>query len=105
MKKQYVFYITNHGYGHASRNVAIIKKMFEMDENIVIHVKTDEERIRFLKRNLEELGEKIVYYSGYTDVGLILNPDTLQVDAAALESEVCRELAYWDSYIQKETAF
>ena len=105
MKKQYVFYITNHGYGHASRNVAIIKKMFEMDENIVIHVKTDEERIRFLKRNLEELGEKIVYYSGYTDVGLILNPDTLQVDAAALESEVCRELACWDFYIQKETAF
>lgn len=105
MKKQYVFYITNHGYGHASRNVAIIRKMFEMDENIIVHVKTDEERIQFLRRNLKELGERIVYYSGYTDVGLILNPDTLQVDAARLEREVRRELGYWDSYIEKETAF
>ena len=48
---KYVFYITNHGYGHASRNVPIILELLKRNSDNLVYVKSDIQRIEFLKRN------------------------------------------------------
>lgn len=105
MSREYVFYITNHGYGHAARNVPIVQEILECDQTSIIHIKSDKERILFLKRNLKENVERIFYYEDYKDVGLILKKETLDVDISEMKKQVGDELKKWKEYIENELLF
>lgn len=105
MNKKIVFYITGHGYGHASRNVAIIKQLLKSEEDVKIWVKSDRERISFLKRNLLDVEMNIQYASDYYDIGFPLDPHTYEVDADKLYEQAKYEVKQWKEYIKKECEF
>lgn len=105
MIREYAFYITNHGYGHASRNVVIIEKLFEINPESIVHIKTDAERADFMKRNLERFSGRIYYYPNYTDVGIILHSSTFEVNVAELEKSVIKETNKWAKRIKNEKIF
>lgn len=83
--KHIAYFITPHGYGHATRSIAIMEAWLARDSKVVFHVITavDEHLFR------ETLGDRFVYHREVCDVGLI-QQDAMNIDedatVAALET-------------------
>lgn len=105
MNQRIAFYITNHGYGHASRNAAIIEKLLDKSGNLKIWIKSDAERTDFLKRNLRKYSDRIIFEQHYRDVGFLLKEETLEVDVNLLYEKVCSDVEQWPFYIMSEKQF
>lgn len=99
------FYITNHGFGHASRNVPIIKNILKQNPNNHIYIKSDAIRCDFLKRNLSEYSDQISYYEDCKENGLILQPGKMLPDLPKMKEQIKADFLYWDQYIQRESQF
>ena len=103
--KSIAFYISTHGYGHASRCVPIIEEMLKQDPNLMITVKTDATLARYMRGYLSSDRSRLRFVSIRTDVGLILKPGTMEVDAEALLIEVKQFVQTWDRQIEEEKAW
>lgn len=103
-EKTFVFYITNHGYGHASRNVAIIQQLLSLNNNIRVIVKSDKERCSFMQRNLGQC-ENVEYYSDCQEVGVILEEGGLQPDVSTMRTQIESDIQLWPTYIRREQKF
>ena len=101
---KYVFYITNHGYGHASRNVPIIEELLNRDKSAEIYIKTDDLRVEFLKRNFKK-NSNIRYYSDCKEVGLVLKEGTLTPDVEIMKIAIKNDVLKWPQYIEREEHF
>lgn len=99
------FYITNHGYGHASRNVPIIMKILDNCENSIVYIKTAPEQAAFMRRNLKKYKGSIIYDTSYYDAGLILNAATYEIDIDMLSTNIKQYLNNWNIYIKNECKF
>lgn len=102
---KYLFYITNHGFGHASRNVPVIEELLRRDSRNEVLIKTDKLRAEFLQRNLWAFEDRIHFYTDCNDVGMILYPGTLVVDVVRLEREIRADQCRWPEYIAREERF
>lgn len=100
-----IFYITNHGYGHASRNAAIIQELTQKEKESHIIIKSDEDRCRFLQRNLGREKDQIQYYIDCKDTGLVLEPGTLNIDVSATKTLIQSDVFGWKRNIERETRF
>lgn len=87
MVRQICFYLSDHGFGHAARNLPIIMKLLE-NEAVHITVVCGEEQVAFMNANLTQ-GQKnrTSFRIEHTDVGLILKDGTLYPDRERLEKE------------------
>lgn len=101
---RYVFYITNHGYGHASRNVPIIKNLLNRDFNTEVYIKTDALRVEFLKRNFGK-NERIKYYEDCNEIGLVLKEGELLPNKETMKEAIEIDLLNWNQYIKREEHF
>lgn len=106
------FYITNHGYGHASRNVPIICTLLRKNPEIRVFIKSDKERCEFLRRNFAFYGmdvpfieQRIEYYYDVSETGLVLKPGTMETDSALMKNEVLADYTKWQYYIERERKF
>ncbi len=98
-----VFYITNHGFGHASRNVPIIENLLDASSENAVAVKSDERICSFLKRNLSS--SRVSYYTDCHEVGLVLKEGTAIPDETALLDAINTDKEQWPSYIEREKVF
>ena len=96
------FYISNHGYGHASRNIPIIERLLEQDKNLCIEIKTGSNLIDFMRQSLINNSSRIVYHPMSTDLGLILKPGSMEVDKEVLLKEVKIFISTWAVSIEQE---
>lgn len=104
--KSIVFYISDHGFGHASRCLALIESMVQLDKEIKIFIKTGEEQLNFCKAYLSKCKHNDVYYEvKKNDVGLILKQNSLEVDKEKLRVEVENWIKGWNDYIRYEERF
>ncbi len=77
------YYISDYGYGHATRSVAIIRELLKSNKNltiIVCHSFAQE----FLKESLKD--SRVAFRTLETDVGYILNPLTLELDYLKIQN-------------------
>ncbi|MBX7392910.1 hypothetical protein K4H77_01005 [Clostridium chauvoei] len=86
--KKIAFYISDHGFGHASRNIPIIRYILGANKEINIIIKTGVFQGEFLKNSLEEFSNRIEYYFSPMDVGLILKEGSLEIDSYKLKEKV-----------------
>lgn len=82
------FYLSDHGFGHIARNLPIIAEAVRRTEGLVYLV-CGAKHLDFARANLQELLTpeqlaRVRYRAEHTDVGLILQPGTLLVDAPTL---------------------
>ena len=98
------FYITNHGYGHASRNVAVIQRFLEIAEKVRVLVKSDAERCDFIHRNLGD-DDRVEYFPDCSDVGLVLKDGTLIPDISKMKKKINEDVGKWPMYIEREREF
>jgi len=76
--KNLAYYISDYGYGHASRSISIIRGLLEVDSSIHITICTSF-AMSFLRKSL--ISDRISFRIINTDVGYYLNKDTIKPDA------------------------
>ena len=96
------FYISDYGYGHASRDIAIIRKMLNENKDVKIFVKTDSPfnfvRQSLLQKNVEVMQTK-------NDIGVVFKENSVIVDIERTKKMLNAWIASWDAYIQSERVF
>lgn len=99
------FYISDHGFGHASRNIPLIGYILEANLDIRIIVKTGKQQGEFIKNVLEKHESRLDIYSECMDIGLILKPGSLHVDKEELGKELTKYISTWKERSLKEIEF
>ena len=84
------FFISDHGFGHIMRNVAVIKAVKELGHEVVLV--TGNRQMAMARQYLAQPVREIVCN---TDAGLEVKPGTLSIDTAATIQTVRRHLLSW----------
>jgi uncharacterized protein (TIGR00661 family) len=105
--KSIVFYISNHGFGHATRCLALIENIIEIDSSIRITIKTSEKQLDFCRRYLSShcRYSNLYYKEKNNDVGLMLEKGSINVDKDILHKKLINWLNAWDQYINEEIRY
>lgn len=87
--KNIVFYISDHGFGHASRNIPIIRYILGVKNNIKIHIKTGINQGLFIKDSIKDLknSKNVIFEFKNMDIGLVLKKNSLDIDQEKLEKK------------------
>ena len=102
--KTIIFYVSDHGFGHAARNIPIMKELLAVDQAVNIIVKTGLAQGEFIQSNF--LGEsRLSVIKESMDVGLVLKPMSFELDVPALEERVKKYIESWDQRIEREGQF
>ncbi len=104
MTKKIAFYISNHGFGHASRNIPIISTLLKLENDIELHVKTGATQINFMKNHIKPQ-DNLHFYEADLDVGTIVKEGTLLIDEEETVRRVADFVDTWEERIEKEKVF
>lgn len=96
------FYISDYGYGHASRDIAIIRKILDEFNDVKIYVKTDGP-FNFVQQSLPQKNVEVIQTKN--DVGVVFTANSVSVDREKTREVLDEWLASWDGYIQSERRF
>lgn len=97
------FYISDYGYGHASRDIAVIRRILNDcndDCTAKIFVKTDGP-YRFIKQSLPS----VTTIKTRNDIDLAYKENSVIVNKTETEERLDQWVASWDDYIRLEKAF
>ena len=100
--KTVAYYISDYGFGHAARSIAVIRELLRQSESlhiIVCHSFAQE----FLKQSLPD--ERVTFRCVKTDVGYYLKENTLEPDKELIDLKVKEQLTNWSFLIHKECLF
>jgi len=93
--KKIIYYITDHGMGHATRSIAIIRELQKLNIEILVRNSNVAE---FLHKSLPGTSIK----KGLTDVGPILNPDCISIDKDKSKTKIIDWINKLESYSDQE---
>ncbi|MDW7727985.1 MAG: hypothetical protein SCH70_12920 [Candidatus Methanoperedens sp.] len=96
------FYISDYGYGHASRDIAIIRKILDEYKNIKIYIKTDG-AFDFVKQSLLQSNVEVIRTKN--DVGVVLKENSVVVDRERTRRVLDDWQDSWKDYINEEKRF
>ena len=104
MNNQYLaFYASSHGFGHMTRCLAIIEELLETTDHR-IYLASDAYQNSFARVYLERFGDRVTYRDIRTEVGLVNEENSLQVDIPRLEHKLTDFMAGWDTAVAAEVA-
>ncbi|PGB00918.1 glycosyltransferase [Bacillus toyonensis] len=92
--KTFVFYISEYGFGHATRCIALIRAILST-RNDVQFIICNSFAMQFIRASLAEYGDKVIFHDVETDVGFVLKENSLDLDKQKLEQsyeEFCTKL-------------
>lgn len=98
-------YISDHGFGHASRNIPIIRYILEANNDIKIIIKTGKFQGEFIRNLIGDFNGRVTYYFQSMDIGLILKEGTLEIDKAKLTKKIKEYIDSFEEKINKENEF
>ena len=96
------FYISDYGYGHASRDIAIVRKILNAYKDIKIYIKTNG-AFDFVRQSLLQKNVKVIQTKN--DVGVVFKENSVTVDRERTKQMLDEWLSSWDDYIQNEKGF
>ena len=100
--KTIAYYISDYGYGHASRSIAIIRGLLDVNPTIHIVICTSF-ATSFLKQSL--CSKRISFRIINTDVGYYLNEKTIRPDTSKINNEYELFVQNWRKKFNKEFEF
>ncbi len=99
------FYLSDHGFGHASRNIPIIRYILEQYKNTKVIIKTGKYQGEFIRDLIGDFEDRVSYYFDSMDVGLVLKEGSLEIDVKSLEKRVKSYIESFEEKIRKESEF
>lgn len=93
------YYISDHGYGHASRSIALIR-ILQRELGAIISIRTHTSA-DFISQSLFECQVD----KRKNDVGPFMDPFTSSVDTTKTGEQLKTWLQSWDSFVQEETKY
>lgn len=104
--KNIAFYISDHGFGHAARNIPIIEFLLNNYSNINIFIRTGIAQGEFIKSVINNNSDRIKYFlEEKIDIGLILKGNSLDIDKEQLQINVGNYINTWGQRISVEKIF
>lgn len=103
--KTIAFFISDHGFGHASRNIPIIRYILEVNKDIRLIIKTGKLQGEFIKDCIAEFLDRVDIYFEPMDIGLVLKEGTLDIDVPLLENKVQEYINTFHKKIDEEINF
>ncbi|MFX0125879.1 MAG: glycosyltransferase family protein [Candidatus Hodarchaeota archaeon] len=101
---QIVYFISDHGFGHASRSIAIIRSLLECDLEISIEIHTSKP-LSFVQRSFSQNEEtqRVAFHEQMNDIGFIGDAITGMIDYQRTANEVISWIKDWHaSYLFEE---
>lgn len=92
--KTFVFYVSEYGFGHATRCIALIREMLSVRNDVQIIV-CNSFALQFIRTSLTGYGDRVIFHDVETDIGFILKEHSLNLDKENLEQsyeEFCANL-------------
>ena len=96
------YYISDYGYGHATRSVAIIRELLKSNKNLNIIICHSFAQ-RFLKESLRD--SRVTFRTLETDIGYILHPYTLELEHLKIQAMYEEYLVHRKQKIKNERNF
>lgn len=101
--KTIAYYISDYGFGHAARSVAVIRHLLAMEEDVRIII-CHSFALRFLQESFK--GEnRVTFRTIATDIGYVLQKDSIEPDIKKLNVEYKKYLQKWNFLIEQERDF
>lgn len=99
--KTIAYYISDYGYGHASRSIAVIRELLKEPEIKIIVCHSF--ALSFLMKSLDS--NRVSFRNVKTDVGYILEKDSIHPDKLQLLEEYKEFVSNWQYRVQQEREF
>lgn len=96
------FFISNHGFGHIMRNIAVVAELLKNEDNQVILVtasKHMELAKQYLNTHIAAYEERFIGYDMDTDAGLVVKRGTLEIDTKATTERVSKHVELFQEKI------
>lgn len=105
--KNIIFYISDHGFGHASRNIPIIRYILEVKRDIKIYIKTGVNQGLFIRDSIKDLknNKNVFFEFKNMDIGLVLKKNSLDIDKEKLEKRIEEYIDTWEELKESESIF
>ena len=101
--KTIAYYISDYGFGHAARSVALIRQLLKMKEDVRVII-CHSFALHFLRKSLK--GEnRVTFRTIETDIGYVLKKDSIEPDIEKLNVEYAKYLKKWNFLIEQEQDF
>ncbi|WP_051157501.1 hypothetical protein [Anoxybacillus ayderensis] len=101
--KTIAYYISDYGFGHAARSVALIRQLLKMEEDVRVII-CHSFALDFLRESLK--GEnRVTFRTIETDIGYVLKKDSIEPDIEELNVEYKKYVQKWNFLIEQERAF
>lgn len=98
MGKSIVYYISDHGLGHATRSLAIIKALYKEENDLRISIRTSR-NANFMKNAL--VNKNILIYEDKNDFGLI-EGDPLSINSIETKKAFEEWMQSWQKWLAQE---
>jgi hypothetical protein len=99
--KTIAYYISDYGYGHATRSIAVIRKLLEEPKVKIIVCHSF--ALPFIKASLNS--ERVNYRNITTDIGYFLENESIHPDKVQLLKEYKHFVSDWEKHIDQEKEF
>lgn len=100
--KKICMYISDHGYGHAGREIPVIKELLNAFPDIKIYVKTYYP-LDFLKSQITDM--RVIFFYLKNDFGVGNAEDNFEVSVEKTAVKLSHWIASWKKYIVREVKF
>ncbi|WP_144505663.1 glycosyltransferase [Bacillus mycoides] len=102
--KTFAFYISEYGYGHATRCIALMREMLQTREDIRIIV-CHSFALQFIRESLTGYEDRLIFHDVKTDIGYVLKENTLELDVEQLQRAYGEFCAKLPGKINEEVSF
>lgn len=102
--KTICYYITDYGYGHAARSIAIIRQLLKENKDTLRIVVSCDKTMPFIKHSLED-HRNVLFRHISLDLGYVLKPFSLDVDVERFKTECEAYVDRFPEWYEQEAAY
>ena len=103
--KKIGYYISDYGFGHATRSIAIIRNLLKRNKDIHVTISTSFS-LEFVRQSLDpQFKGRISYRKVQNDIGYVLKANSIEPDVHALNEMYWRYLETFPDWVANESKY
>ncbi|WP_458120258.1 glycosyltransferase [Paenibacillus sp. Z6-24] len=101
------YYVSDYGYGHATRSIAVIRQMLDnCTETPIRLIINSGKALSFLKESLQTTGKhQLEFRNTFSDTGYVLQKDSIAADIPRLRHQYNNDMSLFDERVGVEKNF